>query len=149
MANPATMRRLIDLSRQKMDAAGQYLAQLQQHCRLAEQKLAILQQYAGEYRARLGQRQASGLDIASMQEYLRFLKQLDHAVQAQTQEVARHQRFCDMALGQWMQARQSVKGFETLESRQLAEQHLQELKQLQKVMDEYASRAAAGPGKLA
>ncbi|MEW5790327.1 MAG: flagellar export protein FliJ [Pseudomonadota bacterium] len=141
MSQPSTLLKLAELSRQKMDVLAGELAQLQQQCKSAEDKLGLLRQYAEEYRARLHQRRASGVAVGTLLEYQGFLKQLETVVQMQAREVERHRRFHAEVLQAWLAVRRQMRGFEMLAARSEAAAHLGELRRAQKEMDEFAARA--------
>ena len=138
------IQKLGELSQKKMDAVAQDLALLQQQCTVAEEKLALLRQYSGDYERQLEARSGRGMEVSILRDYQRFIKQLENAIQIQAFEVARHQRFCAEGLARWMAARRAAKGFETLTVRHLAADHLKALKKAQKEMDEWSQRARAG-----
>lgn len=149
MARLETLRKLTQLSQQRLDQLGRELTDLQQQCRLAEDKLATLRQFDQDYQQRLGQRGTQGIGSAALLEYRQFLKQLENVIQMQVKEVERHRRFCEEAMQRWLLERRSTKAFGVLEAQQVALQHLTDIRLAQKQMDEFSSRAREGLSKMA
>ena len=140
MTRPFSLQAVLELMQSRSDAATQRLAQLIAAENDARNKLTLLQQYREEYAERFRLAAQAGLGQPEWRNYQGFLDRLDDAI-AQQDEVVRRQE-SSTASGQaaWQQQRTWLKTFDTLSQRHHANEAKVELRQEQKMQDEFAAR---------
>ncbi len=140
MVQSFSLQTLLDLMRNRNDLATQRLAALLASEHDAREKLALLLQYRDEYSARFRQAAANGLGQPEWRNYQDFLSRLDEAVRQQEQAVQVHEAHTATGQADWQRQRVRLKAFDTLSERHRAREARLELRQEQKIQDEYAAR---------
>ena len=142
MARRFPLQPLLDLANDRVDAATQRLAQLKQRWQAQEDKLNQLFSFQDEYRQRLADTLAHGVDMARMRDFQVFLQKLDLAIRQQRIEV-QHAKFsweeCQIA---WLEERRKLKTFDILKERHLHGETHRENRLEQRDQDEYARNIA-------
>jgi flagellar FliJ protein len=140
VSRPFPLQTVLDLMRSRNDAATQRLASLIAAERDACRTLAMLLQYRDEYTARFRQAVQDGLGQPEWRNYQEFLDRLDEAIRQQEQ--AAKLKAAQTATGQaeWQRQRSRLNAFDTLSQRHRAGEARRELRQEQKLQDEFAAR---------
>lgn len=138
---------LLELARQDEEKAARAMQDAQKRLAQSQQQLSTLGQYRQDYLDRLSHTQSQGISIAQLKDYQLFMGKLDTAMQQQEKEVQRCDQLVAATRQQWMDKRSRVQAFEALEVRHHATELKKELKQEQKLSDEFASRASRPSSK--
>lgn len=143
MPNPQQLTMLTDLAQERHDRAAKKLARALTMLKDSESRLALLENYCAEYRARLARNAATGVAPAEMRNFLDFIARLEEAVGQQRAEVeAIKKGVADCRTG-WLLERRRKHSYEVLIERADLAQREVEARRLQKLVDEFAGRAAA------
>jgi flagellar FliJ protein len=106
----------------------------------ARGKLEQVDQYRVEYRARLLNNGQSGMGISQWRDFQLFLAKLDDVAKAQQQEIDRLLRIYEGHRDNWLECEKKVKAFEALKKRHLATEMQKELRNEQRMSDEFNTR---------
>lgn len=140
MARRFPLQPLLEHTRQRMDAAERTLRLLKQKEDEARQRLAELEGFRQEYRARLANSSAGGMHIQLMRDYHAFLAKIEQAIRHQATVVEEaHARWED-AHRQWLTERQKVQAYETLAQRHHKRETQWAQRLEQRLTDEHAAR---------
>ena len=138
MARRFPLQQLLDLASDRVDAATQRLELLKQRWQAQEDKLNQLFAFQDEYRQRLADTLAQGVDMTRMRDFQVFLKKLELAIRQQRLEV-QHAKFsweeCQVA---WLEERRKLKTYDILRERHLRGETHRESRLEQRDQDEYA-----------
>lgn len=132
--------RLLDLARQDEARAGTALLAAQQRLEKSIAQKDLLITYRADYQLRLQGAQQQGLPVSVWRDFLQFITKLDTAIAQQEADITRCEQLQLAAQAQWLEKRQKVAAFTTLETRFIEKVRQAENKQEQKLQDEYASR---------
>lgn len=105
-----------------------------------EQKMQLLDNYLLHYRSQAIAAEASGILGAQALDTRNFIRQLEQVLHIQRDNVLRQQQSVAQLHAEWASARVREKGFAALAKRLEVEQHDQELRKIQKELDEWAQR---------
>lgn len=141
MAASSVLDTLQDLAAKEVDAAAEQLAAANRQVQEAQQQLQLLQNYRKEYLDKLLRQLTAGLDIQTHQNFQRFMRMLDQAVAGQETLLQAAQAQAARALEQWRQSQRKKLSYEVLSDRSQKRAQRVELKQEQKLMDEFAMRS--------
>ncbi|QKS28387.1 flagellar export protein FliJ [Accumulibacter sp.] len=144
MSRPFPLQSVLDLMRNRNDAATQRLAALIAAERDARKTLAMLLQYRDEYTARFRQAVQDGLGQPEWRNYQEFLDRLDEAVRQQEQAAALKAAHTAAGQAEWQNQRSRLNAFDTLSDRHRAGEARRELRNEQKLQDEFAARGSDG-----
>ena len=143
MPNPQQLAMLTDLADERHDRAAKKLARALSMLKDSESRLALLQDYCADYHARLAQSAASGVAPAELRNYREFIARLEEAIAQQRTEVeALNKGVADCRTG-WMLERRRKQSYAVLIDRADLATREVEARRLQKLVDEFAGRAAA------
>lgn len=143
MTTLSPMDRLRELAEQAVEEAAAQLGQVRQAHSQAQAQLDQLLNYENEYRAQLQHNLTqNGVRAANWINYQQFMTTLDNTIHAHRQQVAQCQTRLQQALAEWRQKKQRLNAFETLRDRAETVRLMQQTRQDQKLMDEYAQRAS-------
>ncbi|SPE35015.1 putative Flagellar protein [Burkholderiales bacterium] len=150
--NPATLRTLIEVAAAKCDAAQARYASMLRLVEKARTHLAMLQQYAKEYRERARCQAGDSRDPSAERNQVVFLDRLQLAIDAQERELGVREKAAAAAAGEVALCLRKRKSLETLASRRIEREQRAEARRDQKNTDEFAQRsqdraAAAGIGQ--
>jgi flagellar FliJ protein len=120
--------------------AVQSLGYYQGQVRVAQGKLADLEQFRLDYQQQWIDKGAHGVSGQWLMGYQRFLTQLDTAVDQQRRSLTWHQDNVDKARVTWQQAYARVEGLRKLVQRYIDEARRLEDKREQKLLDELSQR---------
>lgn len=130
---------LLDHARHRLEAAERLLRMLRRKQDAAGQRLDELVEYRGEYRLRYTGSGAKGMDIHLLRDYQMFMIKLDEAIHQQEQEVLRCRANWQSGHAKWLELRQKVQAYETLESRH----RLSENRRLEKIEQRQSDETSA------
>ena len=140
MAHPSVIETLVDLSTQQSEEAAKRLGQALRLSEQAQEKLSLLHSYREEYLVQLQQRLGQGMTAAAHLNFLKFIQNLDRAVDQQAQSVAASRQAVENERGQWQQCERKRLSYDTLSRRAQQERLHKENRREQKQTDEQAAR---------
>ncbi|ARD59515.1 flagellar export protein FliJ [Kosakonia radicincitans DSM 16656] len=144
MAKPGPMDHLRELAEKKLNDTAIRLGSAQQSYVQETSRLEQLHTYAHEYRQQLQDSiRTSSVSILSLQTQQNFLASLDGVVAQQVRRVSVSQHKVDSEKDAWKQDKRRLNAFQTLKDRADKQQLLKENRLEQKMMDEFARRAAS------
>ncbi len=132
------LQQLLDLANERVNAAAQHLARLKLRGQSQEEKLQQLLAYQDEYRQRLADTLAQGVDISRMQDFHVFLKKLEMAIRQQKIEVQQGQLIWEEGQRAWLEERRKLKTFDILRQRYRQGEAHREYRLEQRDQDEFA-----------
>lgn len=131
---------LVRLATQTVDAAADTMRAAQQQQEGQQARLAQLDGFIGDYRARLMTQGGCGMGVEQWLDFRAFLAKLDDARKTQQLEVDRAVQRYLLAREAWLAERKKLKAYHLLLEREVAKQALKARKQEQKLVDEFAMR---------
>lgn len=137
-----TLPLLIDRAREARDQAAAARRGAAQNLQRASERLALLKQFCGEYEQRLQEQRENGISRSELNNFSRFVQQLDQALKQQTTEVEFCERTLLAAQSQLTETQQRMRSLEVLLERQHAEQRRILQRKDQKLHDEFSARIA-------
>lgn len=140
MTDAKRFRQINGLARHREAQAGKVLSESVQAQRAEEQRLQQLQTYLEEYRQKFQHAVTTGLDARQLNDYQRFLSNLNLAIEQQRQILHGRQKSRDANEHQWREARTKVQALEKLVARQQVEARMQQERREQKNQDDHALR---------
>lgn len=140
MARRFPLQVLLDLTRDHTDSSARTLSVLKGQWLGAEEKLGQLQQYEGEYRARLLQSTEKGMQVAEIRNFQQFLIKLAVAITQQREEVERCKGRWEQGQLEWLQHKQKLNAYDTLSERHRKKELQVESAQEQRDQDELSSK---------
>ena len=138
MGKPFHLQPLVDLARDRSQAAAQALGKLKHAWQDAENKRIQLQAYLHEYQARLHQQTQSGLSALQWRDYQAFMHKLELAIQAQAHEIERCRQAWENGQAEWQACERDVNAYQTLRKRHDEAERKLDVKQDQRLQDEFA-----------
>ena len=141
MAQPFRLQVLLDLARDRLEAASAELRRLRHHWQEAQAKHDQLTGYQKEYASGLQERLSTGIPAHLLTDYRLFLDKLARAIRAQGDEVDRRRIAWEQEQARWLTLRQREQALEVLLQRHQATQVLHESRREQKQQDEFAQKA--------
>lgn len=143
MAQKNPMDVLRELAEKTLNDTTTQLGKEQQTYRKAVSQLHELENYEREYLQQLqGNIAEKGMPVATLIAWQSFIGSLGSVVKQHTVHVNTCQNSVEKALQIWQRDKQRLNSFETLKSRADAVQMQKQNRQEQKMMDEFAQRAA-------
>lgn len=142
MASTSALETLIELATTASDDAAKRLGVAVRACENTEKQLAMLVQYRQEYLARFEASMAAGITIAGYRNFQLFLEKLDTAIEGQQKIVQNAQSHAQAERGAWQESERKRMSYGTLATRAEQAELRKESKRDQKLMDEFATRAA-------
>ncbi|MGE8176400.1 flagellar export protein FliJ [Pseudomonas fluorescens] len=136
----ARLAPVVDMAEKAEKTAAQRLGHFQGQVRLAESKLADLENFRLEYQEQWIVRGSSGVSGQWLLGYQGFLAQLGTAIDQQRQSLAWHQNNLNKARDTWQQAFARVEGLRKLVQRYIDEARQLEDRREQKLLDELSQR---------
>ena len=134
---------ILDMAKKQEQADLQSWGQLQQQLAAEQQKVEQLQGYLGEYQQNLTSQpgEASGMiSGGQVQNLISFINQLKSAIDQQNMQMNLIQQRVDQARDVYLKSRAKVEALQKLINKRQEQLSVVEEKQLQKLMDEAASR---------
>ncbi|RON11404.1 flagellar protein FliJ [Pseudomonas brassicacearum] len=136
----ARLAPVVDMAEKAEKTAVQRLGHFQGQVRLAESKLADLENFRLEYQEQWIERGSHGVSGQWLLGYQGFLAQLGTAIDQQRQSLAWHQNNLNKAREAWQQAFARVEGLRKLVRRYIDEARQLEDRREQKLLDELSQR---------
>ncbi len=133
---------LRDLAQKEVDDAAILLGKVRQSHAQVQKQLDMLLNYETDYRQQLQNTMGEGIDSAHWYNYQQFLLTLEKAIEQHQTQLAHWAQQIEQATLSWQQKYQRLNSFVTLQSRALQKALIQENRQDQKLMDEFAQRAS-------
>jgi flagellar FliJ protein len=143
MSKPFPLQTLLDLARERSDAAASQLGVVNGHDRDMQKRLQVLLEYRREYTERLTRVTLVGMDSVEWNNFRRFIDAIDAAIEQQRELVAMARRQVEMGQHHWQMQQRRLKSFDTLSKRHCSEQRSGEARREQKEQDEFALKAHA------
>ncbi|MCP9760790.1 flagellar export protein FliJ [Aquitalea sp. S1-19] len=131
---------LVRLTTQSLDTAAERMREAQQRQEGQKSRLAQLDDFIGDYRARLLEQGGRGMGVEQWLDFRVFLNKLDDARETQQLEVDRATQRYLLAREAWLAERKKLKAYQVLLERQQARQALKAHRAEQKLVDEFAMR---------
>ena len=145
MPKPFPLQTVLELMQERADEATQQLARLIAAEQDAKKKLDMLQEYRDEYAMRFSEAAKNGLSQLQWKNYQDFLARLDEAIDSQRKFVAQQAKNTEEGQKNWQFHRRKLKAFDTLADRHYSAENAREIKQDQKLQDEFAARGKSHP----
>lgn len=121
------------------------LGEVQKAHTQAAKQLGLLRQYELEYQQQLRATiSGKGLPVGELLNCQSFIDSLGNVVKLQADQVEKCMNMVNDVLLVWRKDKQRLNAFETLQNRAKNVQQQKEIKQEQKLMDEFAQRACMG-----
>ncbi|AEA67677.1 MULTISPECIES: flagellar export protein FliJ [Pseudomonas] len=136
----ARLAPVVDMAEKAEKTAVQRLAYFQGQVKVAESKLADLENFRLEYQEQWIARGAHGVSGQWLLGYQGFLAQLGTAIDQQRQSLVWHQNNLEKARQSWQEAFARVEGLRKLVQRYIDEARQLEDKREQKLLDELSQR---------
>lgn len=140
MSDPFPLKPLLDLTQTRMDDAALRLGELIASEQEGTRKLELLQNYRAEYEARFHEAARNGMSPEAWRNYSGFICRIDEAVAVQAAAVERSRRLTVAGQDAWMEQRNKVKAFDTLQKRFEAGEAKKAARQEQRASDEYSAK---------
>jgi flagellar protein FliJ len=131
---------LLALSIDAREDAARLMQAAQAHWLGAQGKLDQVDQYRVEYRTRLLDSGQGGMSIIQWRDFQLFLAKLDDVALSQQQEIDRLARVYKEHRDAWLEREKKVKAFEALKKRHLLAEVQKELRNEQRINDEFNTR---------
>lgn len=136
------LKMLKEMAEKEVEIATQALADAMKIADEAQSKYKLLTEYRQEYSNNLNQSLETGLDTQAYQNFHGFFRKLDQAVKGQMEvvELTKHQ--VQVQKKHWKESQRKKLSYEVLDQRNENKQEKMMQKKDQKLMDEFAMRAA-------
>ncbi len=141
MPKPSSLKILQDLAKQQTDAAAKLLGRLNYQQQEAEKKLQLLVQYRDSYQSQFKNTSKQGIDQIQWRNYIAFMNKLDTAITEQRQAVLFAQNKKNVGSNEFISCQRKLKSYETLVHRQQLAEIQRQIKNDQKIQDEFASNS--------
>lgn len=141
MTEPSSIRMLIGLAQERLDAATQRLGQLNCEQREAELRLRMLLEYQRDYQVRFDDRARRGIGQPGWRNFLVFMSTLGHAIAEQNRVVDRLRDKKETGRAEWHAERRTLKSFDVLMQRYTRADLLRAARREQREQDERNIRA--------
>lgn len=141
MNKPTPLDTLTGLAREARDNAARLLAGERRNQQQLAQQADTLHHYREEYRQRMQQVMAEGIDMTTLGNYQRFLSSLDNAIEQVQSAMGNQQRKVEHCQQQWQGQQQRLSAYDTLSARRLAAIRRSELRREQHQNDEFGNQA--------
>ena len=136
-----SLKTLLDLSRNRSDAAAKKLGYLNLQEQAANQKLLLLMDYRHDYEIRFRDCAKNGIGQTEWRNFIAFMNKLDAAIAAQHKTVA-HSRYNREAGGdEFISQQRKLKSYDTLAQRYQRAAIRLENKREQREQDEHAANS--------
>lgn len=133
------LKPLLDLSVTRLDEAtrrlGELIASENEGCR----KLELLQNYRNEYQTRFEDAAREGIGPEAWRNFVAFIARIDEAIDSQAHQVDRCKNLTTEGKQVWMNERNRVKAFDTLQTRHAQREAHAYSKQEQRQLDEHTA----------
>ncbi|MRW94929.1 flagellar export protein FliJ [Duganella sp. FT80W] len=142
MASKAQLETLMDLARRETDDAAKRLGVALRAVDDAKQKHVMLVNFREEYVKRFEAAQAAGITPMAYRNFVAFIEKLETAIKGQTDMIHHAEHRSGQEKAAWQASERKRMSYSTLNDRADAAALKLENKRDQKLMDEFAARAA-------
>jgi len=101
-----------------------------------ENQLKKLYQYREDYNSKFNKSASSGIKSANIQDYLKFVNNLNHNIDSLLQVIQKQKLDCEKLKLDWVEKNKKVKIFDNVKGKFLESELSEKLKQEQKAIDE-------------
>jgi len=137
--NPAQrLQPVIAQAKKQEDQAAAKLAPIKQQLAQQQAALTALRRYLADYQDNWQQLALKSQTAQALQDYRRFLEQLQRAIDTQQNQIAQSQQQLQVAQNHWQQQQSRRQALHKLQSRYLNEAQQLENKREQRLLDELA-----------
>ena len=136
MPTSSSLKMLLNLARNRSDAAARRLGELNSREQEAEQKLRLLLGYRQDYQVRFQEFAKNGIDQAEWRNFREFMGKLDAAIAEQRKAVANSRNRMQAGRTDWHAQQRQLKSYDTLSQRQARAETLRAAKREQREQDE-------------
>lgn len=143
MAKPFSLQPLVQLAKQKNDAAIKNLGKLNQQQQSAQDKLAMLQQFRRDYQDKFQEAARNGMAPNDLRNFQDFIYRLDQAIGQQQGVIELAALSTDAGRVELKEAQRKMQSFDTLAERHAEVEKKREAQVEQKIQDEHSGRFAA------
>lgn len=140
MPRPFPLQAVLDLARQRTEAAAARVSVQSARRAEAEQKRELLARYHADYWERMQRSQRSGVSMAMLRDFQAFVAKLEFAIRQQEEDVARAHAAWQAAQDEWLEMRRKQQALEVLEARHLTSELERDARREQREQDEFAGR---------
>jgi flagellar FliJ protein len=140
MMQKSPISTLIEIAERETEEAAKQLGKAIRAHEETEKKLALLEQYRGDYAVRFQQGAAKGLTMVQYNNFQSFINKLDSAIEGQRKVVRDAELRIQLVRKQWQDHERKRLSYDTLQNRAQASLQHKEAKRDQKLTDEHASR---------
>ncbi|PSJ18664.1 flagellar export protein FliJ [Nitrosomonas supralitoralis] len=141
MPTTSSLKILLDLAQLQTDTLARKLGKLNLQQQEAEKKLNLLLQYRHSYQSHLQNSTETGIDHIEWLNFIAFMNKLDAAITEQRQAVLFAQNKKNTGNNEFLFSQKKLKSYDTLSQRKKTEEELIQLKNEQKLQDEFASNS--------
>jgi flagellar FliJ protein len=141
MPAPSSIKMLLDLAQNRVDAAARQLGQLNSEERKAEHKLRVLLEFRHDYQARLSEHAQRGIEQVAWRNFLAFMGKLDHAISEQSKALVRSRDNQRAGRDEWQAEQRMFKSYDTLSQRHAREEAERAARREQREHDEQAIKS--------
>jgi len=124
------------LAKKKEDESILSFGQCMSKLSAMENQLKKLYQYRDDYNSQFNQSASSGIKSSNIQDYLKFINNLNHNIESLLQVIQKQKIDCEKLKLDWMEKNKKVKIFDNVKNKFLENELSEELKQEQKTIDE-------------
>lgn len=143
MTTQFPLQPLVQLSKQKNDAATRKLGQLNQQHQSAQRKLETLLQFRKDYQDQFQEAARNGMNHHDLRNFQDFIKRLDEAITQQHALIEQSKRSVQSGRNELSETQRRMKSFDTLAQRHVEAEKKLEAKAEQKMQDEHTGRFVA------
>lgn len=140
MAKPDPLDTVLKLALDAEEQASLQLRSAQMVLQKCQQQLSALQQYRLDYMKQMEQQQGQVISASNYHQFHQFIRQIDEAITKQHFAVNESDKQRQIGQQVWQVKQQKRKAVELLLERKAHKRQLAELKQEQKMIDEFASQ---------
>jgi len=134
---------LKDLAHDRCEKAAKNLADTLGLLKESESRLALLEGYCADYRARLARNTVSGVNADELRNFREFIGKLEESIRLQRAEAEAIGQAVEACRSGWMLERRRENSYEVLAEREQIVMRTMEARRLQKLTDEFAGRVAS------
>lgn len=130
---------LIDLTQERVEKAGETLAQLGTQRRDAQGQLQTLDAYRADYTEQLQNTTSGGVSASNYHNFRQFIATLDEAISQQNRLIAQIDTRLEAGRRHWQDEKRRLSSYETLKARKDRQLQYQEQRREQRASDETAA----------
>ncbi|OOZ42128.1 flagellar export protein FliJ [Solemya pervernicosa gill symbiont] len=145
MVRSKRMRPVADIAENREREAAKRFGQSQNAVNEQKQRLEELLQYRLDYQQQFDQRAGSGMSVAMMQDFRRFINQLNDAIKHQQRQIEQYQRNCDLSRSEWLSKRTHSQAIDKVVGRYRKHEQRRESQREQHESDEFVTQSFSRP----